>query len=218
MPSTASVRRAAKVERETEKATTATAAEKKRADDAYWAAHGDGSKSKAAQRAEADAASADAKAAARAEARRQAQLEEEQFAGKKSSGAAVKKKTAYELAQGKEMDAKARLKAKFAAAKAAKNEVEEDDYADMVDRVNENRKTSVVSASGVDAAIEALSLEDSRSNSPAPMSMKAAYAQFEEEKLAELKADKPGLKMQQYRDLLSKLWTRDPRNPLNQRK
>lgn len=211
------MRRAAKVERENEKASEKASSAKKAEDDHYWASHGDGTKSKAAQRAEADAAAADAKAAARADARRQAAMEEEQFSGK-IPGTQVKKKTAYELAQGKEAEAKERLKAKFAAAKAAKNEIVEDEYASIVDRENDNRARPAVSASGIDAAIEALSLEDSRSNSPAPVSMKAAYERFEEEKLADLKQEKPGLKMSQYRDLLSKLWARDPRNPLNQRK
>ena len=39
-----------------------------------------------------------------------------------------KKMTAAQLAANKEMDAKARLKAKFAKDKAAKKEVSEDDY------------------------------------------------------------------------------------------
>jgi hypothetical protein len=37
-------------------------------------------------------------------------------------------------------------------------------------------------------------------------------------KLAELKAEKPGLRKQQYDDLLSKLWARSPQNPANQQK
>ena len=53
MPSTASVRRAQKAEREETKKSEARDKAKKDADDAYWAAAGDGKKSKAAQRAEA---------------------------------------------------------------------------------------------------------------------------------------------------------------------
>ena len=51
MPSTASVRRAQKAEREETKKSEARDKAKKDADDAYWAAAGDGKKSKAAQRA-----------------------------------------------------------------------------------------------------------------------------------------------------------------------
>ena len=54
------MRRAQKNERETTKAIEQSAAAKKAEEDAHWAAHGDGKKSKAAQRAEMDAAAADA--------------------------------------------------------------------------------------------------------------------------------------------------------------
>jgi len=215
MPSTASVRRAQKAEREDTKKTEALNKAKKDADDAYWAAAGDGKKSKAAQRADVAAASADAKAAARAEARRQAQLEEEAFAGGKKGPA--KKVTAFELQQGKEMDAKARLRAKFAAKKAEQKIQDEDEYDKTVMRENENRSVGVVSGSGMDAALEALTIGE-RSASPAPLSGKAAYAAFEEEHLPALKAEKPGLRKTQYADLLSKLWARSPQNPQNQKK
>ena len=215
MPSTASVRRAQKAEREETKKSEARDKAKKDADDAYWAAAGDGKKSKAAQRAEDAAASADAKAAARAEARRQAQLEEEAFAGVKKEPA--KKVTAFELQQGKEMDAKARLRAKFAAKKAEQKIQDEDEYEKTVMRENENRSVGVVSGSGMDAALDALTIGE-RSASPAPLTGKQAYEKFEAEQLPQLKADKPGLRKQQYADLLSKLWARSPQNPQNQKK
>jgi hypothetical protein len=211
------VRRAQKAEREATKAAEQSANKAKAEADAYWSAAGDGKKSKAAARADEDAAKADAKAAARAEARRQAELEEAEFAGGKGSSGAKKKVTAYDLAQGKEMDAKARLRAKFAAKKAEKKEVAEDEYAKTVDAANDNRKVDVVAASGIDAALDALAVGE-RSASPAPLTGRAAYAAFEAEKLAELKAEKPGLRKQQYDDLLSKLWARSPQNPANQQK
>lgn len=213
----ANVRRAQKAEREATKAAEQSASKAKAEADAYWSAAGDGKKSKAAARADEAAAKADAKAAARAEARRQAELEEAEFAGGKGSSGAKKKVTAYDLAQGKEMDAKARLRAKFAAKKAEKKEVAEDEYAKTVDAANENRKVDVVAASGIDAALDALAVGE-RSASPAPLTGRAAYAAFEAEKLAELKAEKPGLRKQQYDDLLSKLWARSPQNPANQQK
>lgn len=211
------MRRAQKADREATKAAEQSASKAKAEADAYWSAAGDGKKSKAAARADEDAAKADAKAAARAEARRQAELEEAEFAGGKGSSGAKKKVTAYDLAQGKEMDAKARLRAKFAAKKAEKKEVAEDEYAKTVDAANENRKVDVVAVSGIDAALDALAVGE-RSASPAPLTGRAAYAAFEAEKLAELKAEKPGLRKQQYDDLLSKLWARSPQNPANQQK
>lgn len=211
------MRRAQKAEREATKAAEQSASKSKAEADEYWSAAGDGKKSKAAARADEAVAKADAKAAARAEARRQAELEEAEFAGGKGSTGAKKKVTAYDLAQGKEMDAKARLRAKFAAKKAEKKEVAEDEYAKTVDTANENRKVDVVAASGIDAALDALAFGE-RSASPAPLTGRAAYAAFEAEKLAELKAEKPGLRKQQYDDLLSKLWARSPQNPANQQK
>ena len=154
-------------------------------------------------------------AAARAEARRQAQLEEEAFAGVKKGPA--KKVTAFELQQGQEMDAKARLRAKFAAKKAEQKIQDEDEYEKTVMRENENRSVGVVSGSGMDAALDALTIGE-RSASPAPLTGKQAYEKFEAEQLPQLKADKPGLRKQQYADLLSKLWARSPQNPQNQKK
>lgn len=188
--------------------------EKKQAEDAHWAAAGDGKKSKAAQRADADAAAADAKAAAKEEARRQAAAEEAQW-GTKRDG--KKKVTQFDLMKGQEMDAKARLRAKFAAKKVEAKIQDEDETDAIVMRENENRKQDVGVASGMDAALEALTIGE-RSASPAPLSGKAAYAAFEAEKLPELKLEKPGLRKQQYADLLSKLWDRSPQNPRNQLK
>ena len=45
--------------------------------------------------------------------------------------------------------------------------------------------------------------------------MKAAWLAYEEAELPALVADKPGLKRQQYRDMLWKTWQKSPQNPLN---
>jgi Coiled-coil domain-containing protein 124 /Oxs1 len=46
--------------------------------------------------------------------------------------------------------------------------------------------------------------------------MKAAFAAFSDSEMAALKADKPGLKQSQYKELIWKAWQKSPQNPLNQ--
>jgi hypothetical protein len=46
--------------------------------------------------------------------------------------------------------------------------------------------------------------------------MKAAWAAFQERELPELKLQKPGLRINQYRDMLWKIWAKHPENPLVQ--
>lgn len=207
------MRRNQKAEREANAKSEAETRAAKAAEDAYWATHGDGKKTKAAVKAEEAAADADAKAAAKAEARRQAEAEEASWGNK---GGAKKKVTAFDLMKGAEMDAKARLKAKFAAKKLENKIQEEHETEAIVMRENENRKQDASHASGIDAALDALSIE--RGASPAPLSGKAAYAAFEAANLADLKAEKPGLRKQQYDEILSKMWERSPQNPRNQLK
>lgn len=215
MGGTAGQRRAEKAEREAAKKEGAASAKAKAEDDAYWAAAGAGQKSKAQQRREQADAAADAAAASRAEARRLAKLEEEEMSnfGKPK---AAKKKTKAELAAMAEMDAKARLKARFAKAKEERKEVSEDQYAATVDVKNENRDDAV-DASGVDAAVDALKglSTSGGSGSFGTTNMKAAYAAFEETELPRLKEENPRLKMSQYKEQLAKMWKKDPRNPQN---
>ena len=86
----------------------------------------------------------------------------------------------------------------------------------MVDVKNTNRDDSVVEASGIDAAVAAMgSLSTADGGPPATMNMKAAYAAFEEEELPTLREECPGLKLSQYKDMLSKKWKKHPTNPAN---
>ena len=124
----------------------------------------------------------------------------------------AKKKTKAELAAMAEMDAKARLKARFAKAKEERKEVSEELYAAAVDVKNENRDNAV-DASGVDAAVDALKglSTSGGSGSFGTTNMKAAYAAFEEVELPRLKEENPRLKMSQYKEQLAKMWRQDPR-------
>lgn len=44
---------------------------------------------------------------------------------------------------------------------------------------------------------------------------KAAYLAFEERELPILRAEKPGLKQSQYKEILFKMWQKSPENPMN---
>jgi len=216
MGGTAGQRRAEKAERENAKAAAAASSKKQAEDDAYWAAAGDGAKSKAAARREASDAAADEAAAKRAEAKRLAKLEEEEMANMgKPKNAAPKKMTRAELEAYKNMSAKDRLKMKFAAQKAAARTVDEDEYSSMVDVKNEN-KTDKIDASGIDAAVDAMGALGVGGAAPVlTTNHKAAFKAFEERELPRLKEERPGLKMSQYNEALSKMWKKDPTNPAN---
>ena len=110
------------------------------------------------------------------------------------------------------------MKARFAKAKEDKKEVSAEDYARAVDVVNDNAdEDNVGQASGVDAAVAAMSALSANGAPPAPVStnMKAAFAAFQETELPRLKEDNPRLKKSQYDEQLSKMWKKDPRNPPN---
>ncbi|GAA6034520.1 hypothetical protein JCM8097_005372 [Rhodosporidiobolus ruineniae] len=84
------------------------------------------------------------------------------------------------------------------------------------------------SASGIDDALDALSLATSRTDKAFVGSQAAkiethperrfpaAYAAYKEEQLPLVKKDHPGLRLQQYEDLMFKNFKKDPRNPYNQ--
>ena len=118
-----------------------------------------------------------------------------------------------------------RLKAKFARAKESKKEQTEEEYAAMVDKKNDNLTEIAVDASGLDAAVNAMSSMSSMGVSgggaaggggaPGTMNMKAAYAAFEEKEMPRLKEDRPGLKQSQYKEALFKLWKKSPMNTQN---
>ena len=155
----------------------------------------------------------DEQAARKAENRRLAKLEEEEMAtfGQKKASA-NKKLTKFEIEQNKAMDAKARLKAKFAAKKEAES------YVDVDQIENTNRERAALDATNaggtIDKAVKELTGLDIAKKTQL-VSMKAAYMAFEERELPGLKEDRPGLKKSQYDELLSKMWKKDPTNPVN---
>ena len=141
--------------------------------------------------------------------------------GKKGGKAAPPKITVAQITAAKEAADKAAEDKAAEAKRAAKKEVDLRAYDALVSQRNANRSAESLDASGVDqaiAALDAIALEaggaDAGDKHPEKR-MRAAWAAYEAAELAGLQADKPGLKRQQYRDMLWKQWQKAPQNPLN---
>ena len=72
------------------------------------------------------------------------------------------------------------------------------------------------SASSVSEAIKVLSIvQDEKVDKHPEKRMKAAYTEFEERRLQELKAENKSLKLSQLKQMIFKEWQKHPDNPLN---
>ncbi|EEC77798.1 hypothetical protein OsI_16977 [Oryza sativa Indica Group] len=195
----------------------------------YWR-EAEGPKSRAARRREEDAEKRAEAAARKAENRRLAEAEAasasasapSKTAARKASrvGAPAPKVTEAELARRRE-DERLRLEREAEAAKKrAARTAEEEEYERVVLVANTNRDDSIIEARSVDEAIARMSLVDSEGALPADKHperrLKASFKAFEEAELPKLKEEKPGLTLNQYKDMIWKLWKKSPDNPLNQ--
>jgi len=73
-----------------------------------------------------------------------------------------------------------------------------------------------VEARTVDEALSVLSVKDTPEIEKHPEKrMKAAYEEFEQERLPQLKVENPTLRLSQLKQLLRKEWLKHPNNPLN---
>lgn len=211
-------RKEAKLERETSKAVESKAKAKQDQEDSYWAAHGEGQKSKAsAKRDDEEARKAEA-AARKAEAKRLAEQEEAELTRSKAKAAPVptSKVTQYQLQQQREFEQRLREDELRDKELASRREVSADSYARQVETENVNRAVDDVSARGVDEALAALTIKEEEADKHPEKRMKAAWKAYEERTLPLLKQERPNLKMSQYRDMLWKQWQKAPDNPLNQ--
>lgn len=77
---------------------------------------------------------------------------------------------------------------------------------------NMNRTGDDIDATGVDAALKALERTTSTISTT-----KMSYKEFEERELDGIKADNPGLKINQAKDKCWKMWERSSDNPKNQK-
>ena len=191
-----------------------------RAQDEYWSAAGEGSKSKAGKKRDEDEGRKAEAAAKKAEAKRLADAEERALAdtGKKGGKVAPPKVTAAQLAAAQEAEKAAREATAQRLKQAQRKELSSDACDALVGARNANRETETLDARGLDGALKALdslALDDTGASEKHPEKrMKAAWAAYEAAELPALQADKPGMKRQQYREALWKSWQKSPLNPL----
>ncbi|KAJ5226341.1 Coiled-coil domain-containing protein [Penicillium chermesinum] len=168
------------------------AASKKAAEDAKRAAEEDKEWSKGAKgNSKKEDAEAKKAEAARKKAERDAQLAEEE-ASQPSKGKGAGAKTAQKKTRGLDLS--------------------------QLDDVP-SKKGSTLSASGIDNALDALSLtakDTSKIDRHPERRFKAAYAAFEARRLPEIEQENPGLRRQQRIDLCRKEFDKSEENPFNQ--
>lgn len=86
------------------------------------------------------------------------------------------------------------------------------------------KKAPALSASNIDDALDALTISNKGQKNVSTADVdrhperrfKAAYAAFEERRIAEMKAEKSGLRLQQMKDVAYKEFQKSPENPFNQ--
>lgn len=188
-------------------------------DDAYWDEAGDGKKGKAAAKKAEEAKRKEEAAAKKAEAKRLAEQEEAELAkqaSKKLGKVAAPKVTQHQLRLQSEAERKAQDAETEKQRAQRRREISEDEYARMVEVENRNKEDAgAVDARSVEAALSMLTTEEKEEKHPEKRA-KAAWNAYYEAELPNLRAEKPGLKLQQYKDLLWKSWQKSPDNPFNQ--
>lgn len=199
--------------------------EEREAEDSKWDDGGGAGGKKAAKKKEEEAERKAEAAAKKAEAKRLAAEEEKEMekiskkgVSAKSSAAEKPKVTAAQLAQVKEKE-KERLEVEAAAAKKKSTRTaDEGEYARLVDVENRNKVEHLVDARSVGDALSQIAIADG--DAPADKHpekrQKAAYKAYEEAELKQLKAERPGMTLTQYKDLIWKSWKKSPQNPVNQ--
>jgi hypothetical protein len=82
---------------------------------------------------------------------------------------------------------------------------------------NRARMQADEAASGIDAALDSLTVSSSSNGQQQPIkSAKALYAEFEASMLPRVKDDHPGLRLTQYKEKVWALWKKSAENPANQ--
>eukprot|EP01060_Flectonema_neradi_P009298 TRINITY_DN16639_c2_g1_i2.p1 TRINITY_DN16639_c2_g1~~TRINITY_DN16639_c2_g1_i2.p1 ORF type:complete len:242 (+),score=84.27 TRINITY_DN16639_c2_g1_i2:52-726(+) len=183
------------------------AAAAKAADDAYWADSGDKKANKKSNKKEAEAEKARAKAA-RAEEKRALEKEEEANMKSKKPDKVTKAMIDKEMAKNKP---------KPKAAPAGVVSVEQQNK--LLNHTS-NKIEKDVDASDLKSAVEQLervnfATEESQDAHP-ERRRKQAHLAFEEKTIPQLKADNPGLKHSQLKEMCFKLWQKSPENPMVQ--
>ncbi|KXG46385.1 Protein of unknown function DUF1014 [Penicillium griseofulvum] len=110
-------------------------------------------------------------------------------------------------------------KAKGANAKTAQKKTRGLDLSQLDDAPAGSKKESALSATGIDNALDALSLaskDTSKIDRHPERRFKAAYAAFEERRLPEIEQENPGLRRNQRMELCRKEFEKSEENPFNQ--
>ncbi|XP_020084417.1 coiled-coil domain-containing protein 124-like [Ananas comosus] len=191
----------------------------------YWR-EAEGHKSRAAKKRDEEAEKRAEAAARRAENRKIAELEQKDLERSsrrpdpKASRVSipVPKVTEAELARRREEERLRLQRDAEAAKKRQSRTADEEEYDRMVLVTNTNRDDSIIEAHSVEDAIARMAIAEP----PLPPDrhperrLKASFKAFEEAELPKLKEEKPGLTLNQYKDMIWKLWKKSPDNPLNQ--
>lgn len=90
-----------------------------------------------------------------------------------------------------------------------------DEYASQLDVKIDNRTEAVVDARSLDEAVSQLTVTEDRHPEKRA---KALFNEYFERRLPELKEEKPGLKLMQYKSKIFDEWLKHPDNPRNQMK
>lgn len=110
-------------------------------------------------------------------------------------------------------------KGKGAGAKTAQKKTRGLDLGQLDEFSSESKKASSLNATGIDNALDALSLtskDTSKVERHPERRFKAAYAAFEARRLPEIEEENPGLRRQQRIDLCRKEFDKSEENPFNQ--
>jgi hypothetical protein len=128
------------------------------------------------------------------------------------------RKKAERDAQLAEEEASQPSKAKGAGAKTAQKKTRGLDLSQLDDEPS-SKKGSALNASGIDNALDALSLtnkDTSKVERHPERRFKAAYAAFEARRMPEIEEENPGLRRQQRMDICRKEFEKSEENPFNQ--
>lgn len=118
-----------------------------------------------------------------------------------------------------EEEASQPAKAKGANAKTAQKKSRGLDLSQLDDAPAGSKKSAALSASGIDNALDALSLtskDTTKIDRHPERRFKAAYAAFEERRLPEIEQETPGLRRNQRIELCRKEFEKSEENPFNQ--
>lgn len=180
-------------------------------EDAYWSQHANPVAKRDLKRVEEEKRKEEAQRK-KQEAKLLAQKEAEELAsvGKKKQAVKVTKR---ELDQVKEKQRAMYEEIASDKEKERMKTVGVDEYASLLDVKVDNKTESVVDARSLDAAVSQIQIGDDRHPEKRA---KALFNQYFERRLPEMKEEKPGLKLMQYKARIFDEWQKHPENPRNQ--